>query len=281
MTLEEIRKLIIKAISSDEVLMGLFVFKGGNALEIIHKIGQRSSLDMDFSISGDIDNAQDIGQRLFDALSKVFQSVGIVIFDTSFFPRPRNRAPGSRWGGFIAEFKLIDELLFDELNGGIDSIRRQSIESGPGHQRKFKLDISAFEYCDGSKQYEIDGNCIYVYTIDMIAVEKLRAICQQSQKYPLRRHPTPRARDFYDIYASITEGSVDFSSEEIHDLINLIFDAKSVEIDLIKDIHKDREFHRSDWPDVQIAVRYRLRQFDYYFDFVLGEIEKLNPLWIK
>ena len=109
----------------------------------------------------------------------------------------------------------------------------------------------------------------------------MRAICQQSQKYPLRRHPTPRARDFYDIFASITEGGADFSSEEVHNLIIHIFEAKCVDITLIKEIHKSREFHRADWPDVQIAVRYRLRQFDYYFDFVLGEIEKLNPLWIK
>ncbi len=114
----------------------------------------------------------------------------------------------------------------------------------------------------------------------MIAVEKLRAICQQSPNYPLRAHPAPRARDFYDIYAAITEGGVDFASPKVHKLVIDIFKAKSVDIALIREIHERREFHRADWPAVQNAVRVRLRQYDYYFEFVLAEIEKLHSLWI-
>ena len=47
---------------------------------------------------------------------------------------------------------------------------------------------------------ELDDYTIYVYSPTMIAIEKLRAICQQMPEYALQRRPSARARDFYDIY---------------------------------------------------------------------------------
>lgn len=281
MELNEIRRAIVASIGSDQRLFDLLVFKGGNALELVHSIGQRSSLDMDFSMEGDVEKGEEIETRLFKALKERFSRLGLVVFDERFGPRPSDRKPGIRWGGYSAEFKLISDEDYQTLTGDLDALRRQAIEFGSDHQRRFKIEISAYEYTTGKVSHDIAGARAYVYTVEMIAVEKLRAICQQSPNYPLRRHPTPRARDFYDIYAAVSEGGVDFAAPQTMDLIRVVFAAKDVELSLIGEIHMHREFHRGDWPSVQDAVRIRLRQFDFYFDFLLAQIENLKALWIE
>jgi hypothetical protein len=50
---------------------------------------------------------------------------------------------------------------------------------GPGQQRRFTIDLSKFEYTQGKLSKEIDHFQIFVYAPEMIAIEKLRAICQQ------------------------------------------------------------------------------------------------------
>ncbi len=277
---DDVRKTILTAVASDDVLAELLVFKGGNALEMVHRIGQRASVDMDYSLPSDFDDAERASQRLFKALRDRFDAVGLVVFDERFGPRPTNRTPGARWGGYNAVFKLISKELYRSLHGDLDAMRRQALETGPRQQRTFKIEISAFEYCDDKIAVDVDDYTCYVYSINMIAAEKLRAICQQSPRYSRRAHPTPRARDFYDIYASVIDGGVDFASGTMHALTTKIFQTKDVDIALLGEIHSEREFHRPDWPSVSNAVRVRLRQFDYYFEFVLGEVEKLKPLWV-
>jgi len=281
MTLGQIRATIINAIASDKELARFLVFKGGNALEMVHHVGDRSSVDMDFSMEDDVDDANQISDRLFSALRAKFAESGLVLFGEVFAPRPTDRQPRALWGGYFAEFKLISRDLFEGLSGELQAIQRQAIESGPNHRRRFRIEISPFEYCDDKVAMSINGSPLYVYSLQMIAAEKLRAICQQDPDYPLRVNPAPRARDFYDICATIIEAHVDFADPNFHDLTRKIFAAKEVDLRLIRRIHLHREFHRADWPSVQVAVRTKLREFDYYFEVVLAEIEKLDPLGIE
>src|SRR6266704_638843 len=116
MDLLEVRKLILVAVASDDELVELLVLKGGNALELIHKIGARASLDLDFSLAGDCDDPESIGVRLFRALRDRFDSVGLVVFDEKFYRRPPGSA-GAVWGGYVAEFKLIERRRHGELGG--------------------------------------------------------------------------------------------------------------------------------------------------------------------
>jgi hypothetical protein len=67
---------------------------------------------------------------------------------------------------------------------------------------------------------------------------------------------------------------------EDHGLIRAIFAAKGVPLYLLSRIAEYREFHRPDWPKVRDAVSGRIREFDFYFDFVLQEVERLKPLWV-
>jgi hypothetical protein len=237
-------------------------------------------LDFDFSCAKDFADTGEVQASIFAALRAKFEGLGLVLFDERFYSRPSDRAPGAKWGGYTAEFKIIDRRTFSSLSGRLEDMRVQAIPNGPAQTRRFRIEISPFELCDEKMRIEIGSQPCYVYSLPMIAAEKLRAICQQSPLYPLRRHPTPRARDFYDIYITTTEGRVDFGDASTRDLVRRVFAIKDVQLALIGDIPNRREFHRTDWSSVEISVSARLRQFDFYFEFVLGESTKLEPLWV-
>jgi hypothetical protein len=115
----------------------------------------------------------------------------------------------------------------------------------------------------------------------MLAIEKLRAICQQMAEYPKRGHPTPRARDFYDIHTILAMTGMRLNSPENLLLIAEIFRAKEVAPELIARISEYREFHRPDWPSVRVSVAGDLEDYDYYFDALLAQTKLLEPLWVK
>lgn len=191
--LDEVRRRILIALFSDDELMDALVLKGGNALALVHKVGSRASLDMDFSIAAafaDLDRAK---ARIFDTLRREFALVGYVVIDETFEIRPSKPAPNQPewWGGYIAEFKLVERALYDKFGNDIDALRRQAAVLGPEQKRRYKIDISGHEFCEGKEQREVDDISVYVYSLEMIAAEKLRAICQQMPEYPLPARRLP------------------------------------------------------------------------------------------
>jgi len=58
--LETIKITAIQALVSDDDLMDRLILKGGNALDLVHKIAERASFDLDFSMKGSFDTAQQI-----------------------------------------------------------------------------------------------------------------------------------------------------------------------------------------------------------------------------
>jgi predicted nucleotidyltransferase component of viral defense system len=278
-----IRRLIIKALFADDYLMEQLVLKGGNALNLVHRIGNRSSLDIDLSLDGDFKDPLAAQQRLFATLRKRFESEGLYLFDERFseYPADDQEKEPTRWGGYQLQFKVIERAHFEKLGGDMTKAQIQSLVTGPNQERNFTVQISKFEYCTGKAQAQFDDYTIYVYTPAMIAFEKLRAICQQMPEYPLRKNRTPRSRDFYDIVEITLWEEIDFKAPESLELVKHIFEAKTVPLNLIPKIRDYREFHRQDWPQVQNAVSLILKDFDFYFDFVVRQSGLLEPLWIK
>lgn len=116
----------------------------------------------------------------------------------------------------------------------------------------------------------------------MIALEKLRAICQQMEDYaPTGRTKHPRARDFFDIFKIVSNTRFRFDCPESRDLVKIIFAAKEVPLSLLAKVGDQRNFHRDDWPSVRATVAEQLEEFDYYFDFVLKQIEPLHSLGVE
>jgi predicted nucleotidyltransferase component of viral defense system len=278
--LREIRRAILTAVASDDLLFELLVLKGGNALELIHRIGERASLDLDFSMEGDAADPRELEARLKRAVEDRLDSLALLVFDWAFGPRPNTpRGGAERWGGYRAEFKVIERELARSLGGDPGSLRRQAVELDAGHQRVFQIDISKFEFCAGRVTKAVDHYQLQVYTPAMIAAEKLRAICQQMPEYPQRRHPSPRPRDFYDIHAVVTVAGVRLGDHL--ELIRHMFDAKEVPHRLLGLIARDRErsFHGQVWSAVEQAVRGQVQPFDFYFDFVASCADGLKALW--
>ncbi len=281
MDFNEIRRLTIVALFSDDKLMEQLVLKGGNAISLVYGYGLRSSLDLDFSIDQDFADFEETKERIFAALKNRFSSGGFLVFDEKFERRPSmpDEKHPEQWGGYELKFKLIENSRYAGMKDDLEIMRRNALEVGPAQKRTFTVQMSKFEYCQGKTETEFDYYTIYVYTPAMIVVEKLRAICQQMPEYALRSHPVARARDFYDIHLLITREEMKLASEENMDLLRHIFAAKKVPLSLISKIPDQREFHRPDWPAVQDSVSGRVEEFDFYFDFVAEKIAPLKSLW--
>lgn len=284
--LEWLRTQFILALAESATLRSLLVLKGGAAVALVHRVGMRASTGLDYSIAGDAENPSELGERIFAALRSRLEPQGLVVFDASFVARPESAVSDPTWGGYAALFKLIERKHFDALAGNIERIRRQALSVTGGLQatRTFRVEISKFEHCEPNVVMLIaEGISCRVYSRELLVAEKLRALCQQMPEYTPRRHPAPRARDYYDLHALLTEGGIDLADEDMHDLVRVVFGAKSVEVELLTRLDSHRDFHASDWPAVQNTIPAgRPAEFDFYVDFVVAEVRKLSkPLRMK
>lgn len=281
---EAIRKITISAIAAHDDLCNIMILKGGNALELIHRIGNRSSLDLDFSMDGDVENTHDLKDQLVEAVTDRFDAEGFVVFDTriEFKPQPKQGLVPDWWGGYSFTFKIISRNEYKLLKGNLESLRRNASVIDDKNRRRFEIQISRSEYCVGSEEKEIDGFLLKVYSTSMIACEKLRAICQQMPEYEVSAgvSRSARARDFYDIYMLVQGGHVDFTSTHTHDILKAMFAVKKVPLQLLDNIERDAEHHRSDWPKVVNAVRGEVHDFEFYVQFVVRTIEALKSLGV-
>ena len=194
-TFDRIRALTIAAIFAEAYFFDCLVLKGGNALALALEISERASLDLDFSIEADFSDPTLAASKLHRALAHKFLPAGYSIFDYEFNPRPRQPRPGQEeWGGYLVTFKVAETDTYLRFNSKLEDLRRRAIVTGPGPVRTIRIDLSKFEYTVGKLRRSFEDETIYVYSPRMIAIEKLRALCQQLPSYTLARNTTARAR---------------------------------------------------------------------------------------
>jgi len=282
LNLEEVRRVAITALFADDVLMNKFVLKGGNALHLVYGLSGRTSLDLDLSLDTDFDDFEDAKRRLRRSLEDRFDAVGIVVFDFKLEPRPKIQESSEGkifWGGYQLDFKLIEKEKRDTLGGELRAMQRSALVVGQDQQKIFTVDFSKFEHTEGKRLKEFEKFEIYVYSLEMIVCEKLRALCQQMHEYAHGRTRKARARDLYDIYCVVHPGHVKLDSPEAVSLLKDIFQIKEVSLSLLGLLPQYREYHRQDWPAVIQSVGEEIENYDFYFEFVLSEVEKLKPFW--
>jgi hypothetical protein len=216
MDFAEIRRLTITALFADDKLVDELVLKGGNALNIVYELTTRTSLDLDFSMEKDFEDLKDIEARISRALSDRFDSAGYVVFDLTLLPKPQVEGFDERpwWGGYELNFKFIEKEKHLAFRDDLERLRRSAAVLGPRQRRTFRVDMSKHEFIQGKVSKELDHYTIYVYPPAMLAIEKLRAICQQMPEYGMRGHRTARARDFYDIHQILTKTGIDLMSAD-------------------------------------------------------------------
>lgn len=283
--IEKIQKIAITAMFSDDEFLEKLSLKGGNAMDLIHKISSRASIDLDFSICDDfeISNLKKIETRIHDLLITAFKEEEFVIIDFKFGKKPKtaNAENEDFWGGYSISFKVIEELNYDKYSNDISSLRRRTINIGAKQKKTFKIDLSKFEYCDPREEIEFNGLTIYCYSPEMIMFEKLRALCQQTDEYKkVVKSMTKRARakDFFDIFVIMKSRYINLNKKENIILLKKIFKAKKVPLELIQKIRNDFEFHKADFESLRDTVKsgIELKSFKYYFDYVLDKFENIK-----
>ncbi len=283
--LDHIKQLAIVGMFADEELAKALVLKGGNAIDLVYKMSARSSVDIDFSTAGEFPGGSDwLKQKVEAALYKTYRDEKIHAFDFKAERKPGQMSEDLKgfWGGYQIEFKLIAAEMYERNRHDLEALRRNAINLGQG--TKFSIDVSCFEFLAPKVPHDMEGYQIFVYSPEMIVIEKLRALCQQMDAYsPIvkrGRSPTSRARDFVDIHLLITEFNIDLATAKNRDLLANIFYAKRVPIDFMNDIASTKALHEASFQAVKDTVKsgQALQSFDFYFNFVLQQVAKLQPL---
>jgi predicted nucleotidyltransferase component of viral defense system len=282
--LELIKKTTIISLFSDDDLLDLLVLKGGNAMDIVHKVGSRASVDIDLSADRSFDY-DSVSAKVENAIRSGFADRGYLAFDIKMAIKPGKMPDelASFWGGYMVEFKLISLVRAEEAGRKIETMRREAVMLGEG--TKFTIDISAHEYIQDKQVHDLDGYTIYVYSPEMIVAEKLRAICQQMPEYSgvIKRKGlgNQRARDFIDIEALIRKFNIDLGNDQAKRLVEQMFAIKRVPLAWLEKIPETRALHSIGYPEVCAAMKpgIKVQPFDYYFDFVLEHLQKLKALW--
>lgn len=285
--LDWLRRQFVIALAANDDLFELLVFKGGNALALAHGIGMRASLDLDYSLAEEAESDEELGLVLERALSDHLGRHGLTVFDWSFAPRPKSPKDEQSlvWGGYLGEFKVIETSRWEVLEGDLDQARRRAwgVTSRGGASRKFRLELSRSEYCEGASETDFgEGFAVRAYTPAMIAIEKLRSVCQQMHDYEHSTKRKARGRDFYDIHAVVSEADVNLTSSTNAELIRAIFAAKDVPLRLLSFIKDDLDLHEGEWDDVLNTIPSgRPTEFQFYADFVVRIVNQLEPLWVE
>lgn len=271
--LKKIRKIALIALFADDELMNQLVLKGGSAIDLVYGLSKRGSIDLDFSIESDFNksNLDQISIKMEKLLKREFRKNDYMIFDFEFETKPKNNFDLD-WGGYKIEFKLIETDKYDGSN--LDQTRRESMSLDDKYHKKFTIDISKHEYTCGKIEKEIEGYIIYVYTINLIIVEKIRAICQQNPEYKeiIKSATTrSRAKDFYDIYILLKDKNIGKFIDEIKDTIKSVFKQKKVPLEYLMQISNQKNIHKADFASLRdtLPVKEKLEEFDIYFEFIV------------
>jgi predicted nucleotidyltransferase component of viral defense system len=273
--LDVIRRYVIAALASDDELGEQLVLKGGNALRLVHGIGNRASLDLDYSVETELPQLDKVLSQVERCLTKEFARLHLAPFDVHIEKRPELSASEDvkpTWGGWRLEFKLIESGQFTRFRGDLHKLRNYALALYEG-KKSFRIDISKYEYVQPSVVMLFEGYQLRVYPLPMIVYEKLRALCQQMESYAHMTHRTPRPRDFVDI-----AGILDQHEEEVfraRGMIQPIFAAKEVPLNLLATLRFEYAFHERGWPTVQAEMQNPL-PLASYFNRTLSFVDRLE-----
>lgn len=272
-----IRQAAVEAMFTDNDLAKQVVLKGGNALALVYKTTERVSLDLDFSLEGDFEDLDETVCKIERALNDRFEALGLKVHGCRMTQRPRKAGTPEHVLGYCFEYKLAtmeDHGLYasNQLRLNMASL---TISDDTEH-RRFEIDFSKNEFTGGKVRRLLEGMPIYVYSLEMIAIEKLRALCQQ--RPDVDRTAAPRPRDFYDIHSILAAGLVELTTEANRELAQKIFSAKQVPLSTLRELAQYKDFHEQDWPSV-IASIPTAQAFDFYFEYVLAKVQELEALW--
>lgn len=281
---QRIKRITLIALMSDDYLLESLTLKGGNALDMIYRLNERGSYDLDFSMEEDFsEDLQIVEARIERTLVETFLEEGYAVIDFRFREKPKKISASLRdfWGGYAIEFKIVNIDVYEANKANLSVLSARAIALNPEtRSSKIEIDISKFEYVGKKERHQIDGLYIYVYAPVMILLEKIRAICQQTREYQTivnRDTSRGRARDFFDIYSIMVNApGLDLYSRESQEMAENVFAAKRVPLHFIELIKNYKSLHEENFQAVKSTVNIaNLQSFDFYFGYVVEHSERL------
>jgi len=228
---------------------------------------------------------QQIIHKLGKLLSQTFEEYGFpyIVHDVRLKEKPKMPDPMlvEFWGGYELTFKLISPENWQKYQGNHGALASKSLAL-VGAGKTISIDFGKHEYVGDITTTELLHYNIPIYTPTLIVLEKLRAICQQMDIYNKsigkENFGKPRPRDFYDIYSVMTTPGIVVNLQNAETMYHLkeCFKVKRVPLNLISQIHTTRDFHRLEESKLKDSIldQSTYRGFDFYFDFVIGLIQK-------
>jgi predicted nucleotidyltransferase component of viral defense system len=280
-----IKRRTVVALFSNSHLRSTLVLKGGNLLDIVFQVSERSSVDLDFSIEGEFEDLEQIRSECEAALKPVFEEESYIVFDVHAKELPPKVSADLKdfWGGYRIGFKLATLETHAQHGANLEVLRRNAVHFAEMNSTIFKIDISKFEFCTGKQSFQLDGQDIFGYSPEMVIAEKLRAICQQMPGYRefVHKNLAGRARDFLDIHTLREAYLINVENEAFGTLVKNVFEAKRVPLNLLGKIQAHSEDHLADFVAVQATVSSALdlKDFDFYVAYVVKMCDGLKSLW--
>lgn len=286
--IKAIKKLTIIALCSDEYLMDKLVLKGGTSLELIFKVINRMSKDIDFSVDGALVeySLEELRKRIEQKFISFFIQYDYYPIDVKFIERPKEAPIDHVMSGYKLTFKLLREQDYHKWKTDVYRQRMAALPLGPEGKKDFTVEISKFEYCNLKERKYLDGHSIFVYSPALIVFEKLRAICQKMKEYSGNPGDKDEARyrDFFDI-ERVNENlaKIDFKNNENRQILKQVFMAKDVPLALLSKIKDKVHVHLADAPSVKSteAAKSIKENYQYFIDYVLDIVDQLDEFWME
>ena len=278
---------MLGALVSNDDLMLMLAFKGGNAIDWFHGGPGRGSLDLDFSLDLEkpVPTADELQRLTEPALAERLAELGLAVFDVAVVEVPDHQSDEQSefWGGFKVRFKTVKADDYERYKTDFRDLQRRALDfGGPA---TFEIDISKHEYCTGKELREIDGLSVYVYSVELIVAEKIRALCQQVEDYCrlVNHKPRARAQDLFDVHYLIETHGLDVLSPEFVSTLHGVFASKRCDRDLLLQVEKTFDLHQSDFGKLASTVqnKHLLKSFDEHCDYVRRLCNDVHAAWIK
>jgi len=282
-SIEEIIIECLTCLYSNDYFKDEIYLKGGQAVRLVENIDYRFSADMDFSMSGKINQPDEFFKFTNEALVGHFEGHDLHLFDCKWVKKPKVRKNGlpDFWSGWQLEFKLIEKSK--KLLPPAEKTREALIPKNT-NTSKITLEISEYEYCGSVQKVNLKGSEVKAYSRVLIILEKVRAICQQHPDYKYSGNKQ-RTRDYYDI-ANLIEKSLKEDKENVANFyaeskkhLEKVFLAKEVPLNILDKIFTEDflEIQKKGWATVEATTPSHNRQsFEYYAEVLKEFIRKIK-----
>jgi hypothetical protein len=297
--LGDVRQRIIKAIYRTNVGERTFFLKGGSALDLVHQIGLgRSSLDIDMSMTDTLSEDDEISFKkdFLVKLNEIMDEIDLDAFSLTLEHKPdkisieRNSDIPQFWRGYLLKIKFrIKSKFLDNVKKGMARPEKGVTviydESGCNN---FTIDLSACEYLpeDEIEYIDLGGVFINIYSLKLIAMEKIRAIAQQLECYvPNKKRRRPRPKDFFDITCIYNQLGEDMINKKTYEILSGCMKAKDVPMNFLDLVmsEENKNYHEQAFVSELLETipkdnrnSIEIKGFQYYFETVKLIIQGLK-----